>query len=214
MLLEAFEKVLDDSRISEIVISDDASDPLVVDWMENMLNIDKVKIIYQPVNLGMSRNKAESVRLASNEWCILFDSDNVISTKYLDALFKFTWDEDVIYCPDFARPNFDFRKYSSLKFSKKEAKRYIKEGRFEVLLNTCNYFVHRDTYLSVYQHNPDMKGTDTIWFNYNWLKSGREFYVVPGMQYDHRVHEGSGFMADMEYNMKKAKELKRMIERL
>jgi glycosyltransferase involved in cell wall biosynthesis len=214
MLYEAFHQVLDDERIDEIIISDDDSNDETVRWLKNQYPHAKVKIYWHEQNVGMSRNKAESLRLASNQWCILFDSDNVISTKYLDALFKFTWDEDVIYCPDFARPNFDFRKYSSLKFSKKEAKRYIKEGRFEVLLNTCNYFVHRDTYLSVYQYNQDMKGTDTIWFNYNWLKSGREFYVVPGMQYDHRVHEGSGFMADMEYNMKKAKELKRMIERL
>lgn len=214
MLAESFLKVVNDDRISEIVISDDASDAATVEWMGAVFTHPKIKIRYQNVNLGMSLNKAESVKLASNEWCILLDSDNIIDSSYIDALFNVIWDPDVIMCPNFARPNFDFTEFTSLKFDKKTAKRYIKKGRFEILLNTCNYFVNRDRYLEVYQYNPDMKGTDTIWFNYNWLKSGKSFYVVPGMQYEHRVHEGSGFMADVDYNMRKAKEIKRMIERL
>jgi glycosyltransferase involved in cell wall biosynthesis len=214
MLKQAFEKVLDDPRIAEVVISDDASDDETVRWIKNNIHHPKVKVFWHSENVGMSRNKAESIRLASNDWCILLDSDNIIDSSYIDAIFQCVWNPEVILCPNFDRPNFDFTEFTSLKFDRKTVKRYIKKGRFEILLNTCNYFVHRDQYLEVYQYNPAMKGTDTIWFNYNWLKRGKSFYVVPGMQYEHRVHDGSGFMADMDYNMKKAKELKRMIERL
>jgi hypothetical protein len=81
-------------------------------------------------------------------------------------------------------------------------------------MNTCNYLVNREEYLKIYQHNPEMKGTDTIWFNYLWLKAGNSFYVVPGMEYYHRVWEGSGFLADCDYNMKRAKEVKELIKQL
>src|SRR5690606_35718803 len=87
MLYEAFHQVLDDERIDEIIISDDDSNDETVRWLKNQYPHAKVKIYWHEQNVGMSRNKAESLRLASNQWCILFDSDNVISTKYLDALF-------------------------------------------------------------------------------------------------------------------------------
>lgn len=84
----------------------------------------------------------------------------------------------------------------------------------ECLFNTCNYLVNRAEYLRVYQHNADMKATDTIHFNYLWLSAGNHFYVVPGMEYYHRVHDGSGFLQDCSYNMAKAKEIKELIKSL
>lgn len=214
MLVESFTLILEDPRISEVIISDDGSNDQTVRWVKDCIYHPKVKVYWHTENSGMSRNKAESVRLASNKWCIVFDSDNVIDPEYIDALYNHTWDPEVIYCPSFASPQFDYREFNSLKFDKKSVKRYMKKRMFECLLNTCNYFVNREKYLEVYQHNPTMKGTDTIWFNYLWLKAGYSFYVVPGMHYFHRVHDGSGFMEDVSYNMKKAAEVKRMIERL
>jgi hypothetical protein len=80
-------------------------------------------------------------------------------------------------------------------------------------LNTCNYLVHRDTYLNVFKEH-DVKGTDTIAFNYEWLKAGKKLFIVPGMEYDHLIHEGSGFMKDADFNMKKAEEYKKKIQAL
>lgn len=82
------------------------------------------------------------------------------------------------------------------------------------LFNTCNYVVHRDSYISIWEENKEMKGSDTIWFNYLWLKAGKSFFVVPGMHYQHRVHNGSGFMQDVDYNMTKAEEIKQLIMNL
>lgn len=219
MLGESFIQVLNDDRISEVIISDDCSDEQTRTYLRLLeLVSPKIKVFPHYENVGMSRNKYHSVSYAKENWCIVFDSDNVLTTEYIDAIYKqkgaTSWDENVIYCPSFARPQFDYRAFNSLTFHKRSVKKYLNKKMFDCLLNTCNYFVNRVNYLTVFEHNPEMKGTDTIWFNYLWLKAGHSFHVVPGMQYDHRVHDGSGFMADASYNMKKAEEMKRKISRL
>lgn len=216
MLLESFAQVVNDDRISEIVIVDDCStDEIYGKVLAAVYDMPKVRLYRNQDNLGMSRNKARSLELATNDWCIIFDSDNVIGSDYLDALLKIPLHiEYTIYCPSFAKPQFDYRLYQDFWFTPDRAAINIGNSNVEMLFNTCNYFVNRAEYLKVYQHNPDMKGTDTIWFNYLWLKAGNSFYVVPGMEYMHRVHEGSGFLADCEYNMKRAKEVKELIKAL
>ncbi len=217
MLLESFDKVLGDPRISEIVIVDDASKPeicnLLSETLSGPLYADRVKLHINKENLGMSRNKARAVDLATNEWCILFDSDNVIDSSYLDALPEYLV-PSIIYAPAYARPQFDYRKYENVTFDAEMAAGLLGDSRVEMMLNTCNYLVNREEYLNVYEHNPDMKGTDTIWFNYLWLKSGRSIHVTKGMEYMHRVHNGSGFLEDCDYNMKKAAEVKQLIQTL
>lgn len=216
LLMESFAQVLDDDRISEIVIVDDCStDEIYGKVLAAVFEMPKVRLYRNQQNLGMSLNKKRAVELAKNEWCILFDSDNVIGPDYLDALLAIPLhDEYTIYCPVFAKPQFNYKLYQNFTFTQKRAAININNSSVEMLFNTCNYVINRAEYLQVYEHNPEMKGTDTIWFNYLWLKAGNSFYVVPGMEYYHRVHEGSGFLADCDYNMRKAKEIKELIKTL
>lgn len=229
MLIESFQHVYDDPRITEIVISDDCSGIKIWDKLcEYASNLPKIHLSRNGMNLGMSRNKAKAVGLAKNKWCILFDSDNVLKPDYLDAFEKYVKDntgtpfphsnplneQATIYCPDAALPQFDYTRFSGLHVSKYNAKKLLRESLFDCLLNTCNYIVNRSLYLQFFQHDPSIKASDTIHFNYLWLKSGGSFYVVPGMQYFHRVHSGSGFLADVNYNMQQAEKTKRMIMNL
>jgi hypothetical protein len=69
------------------------------------------------------------------------------------------------------------------------------------LLNTNNYFVNRDEYLKVYQYNFEVRGADGIYNNFNWLKVGNAIYIVPDMEYEHRVHPGSEFLHERDSNM-------------
>lgn len=233
LTIKAFEKVYNDPRIDEIVIVDDCSvinnyDLLhkLCDSLETRMGVLKIKIHRNAQNIGMSRNKARAIELAKNEWCILFDSDNVLDVDYLDALEAFTGGflsdcgDEVIYCPDFAKPNFDYTQYSNINhptfgiFGKNEAAQYIKENAFNMLLNTCNYVVNKNYYLKSYQPNTRHIASDTIWHNYNHLKSGGKFYVVPRMQYEHLVHKDSGFMQDAAGNMARAEEVRKLIMQL
>lgn len=196
--------------VDEVLIQDDCSRP---DEIEKLLNHNfarPVKIRVNVKNIGMSLNKAQAIENGSNNWVIIFDSDNVIDQNYFDSIPKIL-DPNVIYCPDFAKPEFDYTQLSGIRYSKNRVKELIKIKGFEAHLNTCNYLVNRKKYLEVYQHNPEMKGTDTIWFAYLWLKEGYSFEIVPGMQYFHRVHKESGFLKDMKYNMKQAEKVKKLI---
>lgn len=224
LLIESFAQVLNDDRISEIVIVDDCStDEIYGKVLAAVFDMPKVRLYRNQHNLGMSLNKKRAVELSKNEWCILFDSDNVIGPDYLDALLFAVNNHqklyrgmvpETIYCPSFAKPQFDYRKYEGWTTGAPFVKNLLKDPAVDCLMNTCNYVVNRAEYLRIYEHNPLMKGTDTIWFNYLWLKAGNSFYVVPGMEYYHRVWEGSGFLADCDYNMAKAKEIKELIKQL
>lgn len=216
LLMESFAQVLNDDRISEIVIVDDCStDEIYAQVLAAVFHMPKVRLYRNQQNMGMSLNKKRAVELAKNDWCILLDSDNVVWPDYLDAIENMgPLSPYVIYCPSFARPQFDYRHFSKLHIDKDNVTDFLKKHMSEPVLNTCNYLVYREFYLATHQHNPEMKGTDTIWFNYLWLKAGNSFYVVPGMEYYHRVHEGSGFLTDCDYNMRKAKEVKELIKAL
>ena len=201
MVLEAFEKVYDHPLIDEIVIVDDASTE------ENWIGLNRailyadmsvregsrIKLFRNPVNLGMSRNKAEAISKAKNEWCILFDSDNILYPEYLDSLAACNFEDDgIIYHPQKAEPEHDYSSFSWI--DKTNAKDYLGDRDFRCLLNNSNYVVNRDEYLRIYKYNPDIQEADTIWMNTNWLKAGNAFYVVPGMWYAHRKHPESGWL--------------------
>lgn len=236
LTVESFAKVLEDPRIDDIVILDDASTDLSgVQLHALFANNPKVRVIRQTRNRGMSMNKRDAIAYARNEWAIIFDSDNIIGLDYLDAFGAYTGYfeallnvEDVnkfIFCPDFAQPKFDYRQFNSSSkggdknfrsgiYAAHECAKEIADSDFNCLMNTCNYIVNRDFYLKVYQHNPEHIASDTIWHNYNHLIAGGHFCVVPGMQYFHRVHKGSGFMQGVDNNIAQAEKVRRLIQQL
>jgi glycosyltransferase involved in cell wall biosynthesis len=213
LLKESYTQVIDDPRISEIIIVDDCSTEPGIKEKVNSLAGGKVKVLHQVQNLGMSRNKADAISYASNDWVIIFDSDNVITTDYLDAIPVYL-SRDTIYCPSFAKPEFDFRFHEGNFYNLKNVATAIKMDTYNVAMNCCNYLVHRDTYLQTYQYNEKHIASDTIWHAYNHLNAGGSFYIVPGMEYFHRVHKGSGFLQGVDHNMRMQAEVRKMIMEL
>lgn len=214
LLLESFANVIDDPRIDEVLIMDDASKDEYWNKIKELPKFnDKIKVVRQLSNQGMSRNKMAAVLNSKNEWVILFDSDNIINKNYLDSIPE-TLKDNTIYLPCFARPAFDFRKYSHLLIDKEDAAISILDDTFNMMLNCCNYVVPREEYLNVFAEDSTVKASDTILFAYNWLKKGNKFKVVEGMEYVHRIHAGSGFLEDCDYNMKKSAETRKMIQAL
>lgn len=218
MLLESFAKVIGDSRINEVLIMDDHSEEKYWNKIKDLDKFNpKIKVVRQDFNRGMSENKRDAIACSKNEWVIIGDSDNVFDTTYVNAFFNVEHEHGnhIIYCPSFAKPNFDYRKYQgNIYFKSSSFQLLFLETEFSCLMNTCNYVVHRDSYIRVWKENKTVKCADTIWMNYLWLKEGNAFYVVPEMEYEHRVHNGSGFMQEVKYNMEKAEEIKILIEQL
>lgn len=216
MLLESFANVIDDDRIDQILIMDDHSDEEYWKKIKDLPAYNpKIKVVRQLQNRGMSVNKRDAIFNSKNEWVIIGDSDNVFGKDYVDALFKGTdWASRVIHCPEFAKPHFDYRNIPQVYNIKHFGKPDFSNPMVSCFFNTCNYVVNREKYLSVWQENKGVIASDTIWFNYLWLKAGNYFDIVDNMQYVHRVHDGSGFMKEVDYNMKKAEEIKQLIMQL
>ncbi len=213
--MESFAQVLEDPRISEVVIVDDASQG---DYFRSLSSatsgMGKVRLIRNKKNMGMSLNKARAVTACRNPWVILFDSDNRITPAYLDALDKIPLDPEVIYLPVDAHPRFNYQNYAGWLIDKKKAPAIAGMRLFDCLMNTGNYLVHRDSYCKVYRPNPQVRGSDCIWMNYLWLASGRKLLVVPGLRYAHRVHANSGWMEHAEYNIQSGNKIMDLIKAL
>lgn len=214
MLYESYYKILTDDRVKEICISDDCSNIATKMALVDQHQVKKIVCHFHDQNVGMFLNKRQAIEHAQNEWCILFDSDNIIDSSYIDALLNCEDDPDTIYMPSFARPEFDYRAFNDVVITKENVKEYLDKKMFDCALNTCNYAVNRKAYLSITDLPENTRAADTISFNYLWLKAGKKFKIVPMMEYGHRVHEGSGFLQDATESMKRAEEVKQLIAQL
>ena len=214
--IRAIEQIIDDDRISEVIISDDCSPDdsgkMLADYYKGN---SKVKVVIQAANRQMSLNKKMALSYATNSFALLADSDNVFTPSYLDALEVLgQLDENTIYQPCFGEPNFDWTKYEGILINKSNISDFMQDSLFCCSLNGANYVVSPKIYCEKYLHNPDIDAADTIHFLYNWLLQGGNYYIVPGMKYLHTVGEHSGFMKNLEKNMNDAIALEKMIWQL
>jgi glycosyltransferase involved in cell wall biosynthesis len=216
LTIESFAQVIDDPRIDDIVIFDDCStdgshEKIRKHFSENT----KVTVLRQQKNVGMSLNKHDAIAAAKNEWCIIFDSDNIIGPDYLDALESVgAFNENTLYLPVAANPNFNYRKFSGLTVTANNITKYMGNEMFRCALNTCNCLVNRDYYTNAFIEDPKIGCADTINHIHNHLKVGGELYFVPTMEYFHLVGPQSGFLENADYNIRKAKEIENKIMRL
>lgn len=197
MLIRSFEQVLNDDRINEVVIVDDNSDGVVYnDLLKNFGNIEKIKLFRNEENIGCYRNKKEAVSRSSNEWVIIFDSDNIISKDYIDKLYAYgLWDIQTIYAPSFANP-FDYIHFQGRILHRQNIAKFVDQNRFDAMMNTMNYFVNRDEYLKVWDDKAQPYAIDSIYQNLQWIAAGNKFFVVPGLRYEHTIHKGSLYMKE------------------
>lgn len=195
MLFESFNKVKDNDNVSEIVIVDDNSSVEVWDEISKRAKgNEKIKMFRNEKNLDCYRNKRRAIELSSNDWIIILDSDNIIDFSYLYHIFQLQeWKSNTIYAPSFAEPNFNYKQFEGLTITKSNVARYIKEPMFMTLLNTFNFFINRNEYLKIWDGSVDPVTSDSEYFNYCWLNAGNKIYVVPDLQYKHRVHDNSHF---------------------
>lgn len=216
LLMKSFPSLINDERVNDILIMDDAStDGSLEKILKEFEGNNKVRIIRNVTNQGMSRNKSIAVGYSYNPFVILFDSDNIIETKYLDAIDKIKiFQSDTIYSPARAWPVFNYDELAGKTIDRGNVKKFMDFPQFGAMINTCNYVCHRDFYLKNYNYNPEIKGTDTAWHFYNHLKNGGKFHIVPDLEYFHLVHKDSTFMEHADYNMAWAERINQMLREL
>lgn len=224
LLFESFRQVVNDERVSEIVIVDDYSPEYFMQAIAAFCRpYDKIKVFRNTKNLGCYKNKAEAVLEATNDWVYLLDSDNVITTEAIDKLYAYNvehgWRKDLIIAPEFAWPTFDYRHFAGKTITRQNVASMVNEKRFDCLINTANYFFHRDEYLRLHDPKIEPWTADTIYTNYNWLKAGNSIHVLPGLQYFHRTEdfkgeEGSHYVANVKKTNGLAKKLEQRLMQL
>ena len=217
MTIKAFEKVIDNPQVSEILIVDDRSNTKSLLKLDSLIrhlkDSSKIHLHVNYKNLGCYHNKRKAVEKASNDWVILFDSDNIIDNDYISAVINCAWYDNIIYAPEFARPHFDYRGFTREIITCDTVKHWAKQNQFDCLINTCNYFVNRDRYLAAWEDHPEPWTADTLFHNYNHLKNGGCIKVVEGMQYDHLVHNGSHYQEHVDKGEGMRKEyMKKIVE--
>lgn len=195
MTIESFLDVYGDDRVGEIIISDDASDLAIYEELKSITDcLPKVKLYRNLTNQDCYFNKATAIGYATNDWAILLDSDNKISADYLDKLYEIPeWCISTIYTPSWANPHFDFRAFEGMTITRKNVAEWIDKPLAEVCLNAANYFVDVYKYLEVFDTQTNPVTSDSIYQCYNWLLEGGKISIVRGLQYEHRVHEGSHY---------------------
>lgn len=194
LLYQSFMQVINDDRVGEVVIVDDASPAHIYAEIQGFCGGNpKIKLFRNAVNLDCYKNKHEAVSKCTNDFVILFDSDNVLTVDYLDKIYDTPWSPERILQPSFAKPHFDFRKYAGLLVHKTNVAKYAHDSTFTTMLNAFNFFIHRDSYLEVWSDHVDPVTSDSIYFNWSWLNAGKSIHVVPGLEYEHLVHNGSHY---------------------
>lgn len=195
LLMQSFHCVLGDKRVNEIIIVDDHSSyEVYLKILEAVSDEPKVKLYRNEKNLDCYFNKQKAVSLCSNEWVILFDSDNIIDRDYIDRLYEFDeWQSDMIYAPDFAKPTFNYRAFAGLTIDRENVHSLMDRKMFSTCLNTCNFFINRYEYLKVWDGSVDPVTADSIYFNYCWLAAGNRIHITDNLSYIHRVHDHSHF---------------------
>lgn len=192
--LRAFEQVLYDDRVGEVVISDDCS--YIYDYarlLDCAEGMDKVHVYRNSENLGCYFNKKRAIELSSNEYCVLLDSDNIINIKFIDVLFSRQWFPGIILAPDMGEPALNYKQFSGITLSKYNIPLLIDMGNMAMLLNTMNWFVNKNEYLKVFDDSSEPWTSDSIYFNYCWLAAGNFIDVVDGLTYHHEIHQGSHY---------------------
>lgn len=215
LIIKSFAQILGDERIGEIIISDDCSNIGTYQHLVDYFKFNpKVKFFRNYSRLGCYENKHQSVLNATFKWCVVADSDNEYDTKFIDKIYEQQWNENTILQPDFLKPVFDYRRFSGITITKENVWSFIGKPMFDCLLNSMNFFINRDEYLRVWQPRANILGADSIYFNYLWFKAGNKMLVVPGLDYNHLVHEGSNYKEHERKSAPQAKEIEKLLKQM
>ena len=184
--------------IDEIIIRDEnGNDATKIN--RDFPNHPKIKIHINASKLGPFLNKLFCCKMAKHEWVVLIDSDNFADSQYFSVTKQFIETHDLkqntILAPSWAKPNFNYTKFSNICIHKGNLKQYANE--ITTLMNTGNYVINKYLINNInfdndYELILHSSACDVILFNLLLFEQlDLHMYVVPNLFYDHVVHNGS-----------------------
>ncbi len=196
---KALYTILHDTRVGEILIVDDHSEEDSFAYLKELvakLNNPKIKVIRNEVNLGMFKNKIHAVSQAKYDWVVLLDSDNTLTTRYINSLYMIQkWNTKNMYCPSFAWPLLNNESIADKSYTMESMKEILIHDSHipKQFLNLGNFFVNKHEFTIAIQEYATCVpyAADSIFINYIWLAKGNTLYIPKDCRYIHRVHPDS-----------------------
>ena len=214
-LRECLEAVRGVSLITEIVISDDASDDYH-GFLSQGFQLEDPRIKYHrnKKNLGVFGNKVTAISRCTNPWVQLCDSDDAMDADHFARLESLQpWSADTLYANSWGKPKFT---YQSL-IGDYDASSYMKlvdrnDPWQPCQINTGNHFLNQNCFVNLLRPHVDsgiqasypalfdyatqnpgywrrvFDGADSAFYNTRWLLSGGRLRVVEGLEYTHRYN--------------------------
>jgi len=177
--------------ISEIVIQDDHTEDY--QKLQHLVST-KIKLHQNKEHLSPLLSRPNLVSNSKNDWVLIMDSDNFLNSENFFIIRNILLQEDTIYCPAFAKPNFDFRKYNGKFIDINFAQKEFNDLSMQIFLNTGNYLVNKKKYLEVskkIETKYNKFTVDVIYYNYLWLSEGYKLFCMENYEYDHTLRGDS-----------------------
>lgn len=197
IILKSLKNIIDDERISEIVILDDGSNEESFKATKKVISglSPKINFFRRGDNFGVLPTKIQAVNLCSNDWVILLDSDNTLNYSYLNSIFKIKdWDANFIYSASFAFPLLNFKQFSGKNLDFDLVKdTFVHNSRISLFMNDGNFFFNKKRFIDLVDKYKffNVSAADIIFINYLWLSNGGIIKILPNTSYLHRVHKNS-----------------------
>ena len=203
-------KYLQNPYIGEIIITDETGEDFEI-LTKVYKDNSKIKVFKNNKRLGGFLNKLQCMKYASYDWICLLDSDNYADLSYFNEFFLYTrqnkLQQNMIYCPSFAKPYFNFQLLENIIVDEKSIKGILNSENqllLERSFNTGNYIINRSVVNileSIIMRDKEVDEISKLFFpmdafymNYLLLQNGYSFVIVPNMEYEHIVHDGSFYV--------------------
>lgn len=199
-LKEVIPKYIDNPHISELIICDETGEDY--EAITSTFSHPKLRVYRNESRLGMLKNKLRAASYSTSDYIAILDSDNFADHVYFEAFKSFLSCHQVskqsVFLPSYAKPNFNYREWIGKSITRDTIRQLY--PKIDTCLNTMNSIISRE-FLSTYDILSDKPICDEIgcydskyFALYTLFHMNGSLHVVDKMEYEHRVHDGSGWI--------------------
>ncbi len=203
--------------INEIIICDENGEDVKKIYNNPEFIDPRIRLYINEKRLGPLHNKLKTIKLATNDWIALIDSDNFADEDYFKEASSFILkkkpNNSSILAPVAANPGknsveyathagFNFKAFAGFNinidyFKTMTEDKFRRHNQLLLLFNTGNFILHKSLIQCLLLDGEDSNLKtdffDVFYFNTLLFEQipGLNFYVVPKMSYQHSIHNGS-----------------------
>lgn len=199
-LKETIPKYLENPHVTELIICDETGEDYSA--ITAAFSHPKLRVYQNESRLGMLKNKLRAASYATSDYIAVLDSDNFADHIYFEAFKSFISSNQIskqsVFLPSGANPYFNYNEWVGRPITRDTIRQIY--PKIETCLNTMNSIISRE-FLSTFDILFDKPSCDEIgcydskyFAMYTLFHMNGTLHVVDKMEYEHRVHDGSGWI--------------------